>query len=301
LHHLQNLLKRRIEVVNKLDIEIMKFLNTASGRLAYEKWGDGKRVHLLFHGFGMNMKSYAPYLSLRTEEDSFLVFDIFYHGNSSWRNVDQPLTKAIWRDIIEQLRKAEGFDSFHLVGYSMGGKFSLVTYELFPEKVESMVLMAPDGIKTGFWYNQTKFPNFLNRIIKPIIFFPERFFKWMERLAKLGLLQSSLLKFIRPQMLTRTMRARVYFTWIVFKPMKPDLGKIVKAARKLETPITLITGEYDKMVTSKNLAHFSSKIPHLQNVELACGHNDLIEETAGYMESSRLKTTEDTEDTEKKL
>lgn len=261
----------------------MKFLNTAVGSLAYEKWGNGKRIHLLFHGFGMNMKSYAPFKSLMTEEDSYLVFDVFYHGNSSWRNVDLPLTKDIWKDIIEKLKIAEGFDNFHLVGYSMGGKFSLVTYEMFAEQVYSMILMAPDGIKTGFWYNQTKFPKFLNRVFKRVIFFPERFFKWMERLARLGLLQSSLLKFIRSQMLTRTMRARVYFTWIVFKPMKPDLGKIIKAARKHETPITLVTGEFDKMVTSKNISHFSSKIPHLKNVELSCGHNDLIEETAGYL------------------
>jgi len=261
----------------------MKFLETTFGQLAYEKHGTGKNIYLLFHGFGMNMKSYQPFIKSRRAEDCYLVFDIFYHGNSSWRSVDQPLTKSIWKKIIDQLMDAEKFDRFHLVGYSMGGKFSLNTYELFPDKVDSMLLMAPDGIKTGFWYNQTAYPKALNRLFKNVIFKPERFFKLMDFLGGLGLLGSSIRKFVRSQMQTRTMRAQLYFTWVVFKPLRPDLGAIIKAARKYNTPITLITGEFDKMVTSKNLAHFSTKIPHLNAVELACGHNDLIEETVKYL------------------
>jgi len=261
----------------------MKFLQTPFGRLAYEKYGNGKNIYLLFHGFGMNMKSYQPFIDRRKEEDCYLVFDIFYHGNSSWRSADQPLTKEIWRGIIEQLMTAEGFDRFHLIGYSMGGKFSLNTYEMFPDKVDSMLLMAPDGVKTGLWYNQSAYPKALNRIFKRVIFKPERFFKLMDFFWRLGLLGSSIRKFVRSQMLTRTMRAQLYFTWVVFKPLRPDLGVVIKAARKYNTPITLVTGEFDKMVTSKNLAHFSSKIAHLKTVELACGHNDLIEETVRYL------------------
>lgn len=261
----------------------MKFLQTPFGQLAYKKYGAGKNIHLLFHGFGMNMKSYQPFIAARKEADCYLVFDIFYHGNSSWRSADQLLTKDIWKKIIEQLMAAENFNRFHLVGYSMGGKFSLNTYEMFPDKVDSMLLMAPDGIKTGLWYNQTAYPKVLNRLFKRVIFKPERFFKLMDVFWRLGLLGSSIRKFVRSQMLTRTMRAQLYFTWVVFKPLRPQLGTIIKAARQYETPIMLVTGEYDKMVTSTNLSHFSSKIPHLKTVELPCGHNDLIEETVKYL------------------
>lgn len=264
----------------------MKFLGTPFGQLAYEKYGNGENIHLLFHGFGMNMKSYIPFLDIKNEEDTYLIFDIFYHGNSSWRSADQPLTKHIWKAIMEQLMEEEKFQKFHLVGYSMGGKFSLNTYELFPEQVVSMLLMAPDGIKTGLWYNQTAYPKALNRLFKRVIFKPDRFFRFMDFMGKLGLLGSSIRKFVRSQMQTRTMRAQLYFTWVVFKPLKPDLGVIIKAAREYATPITLVTGEFDKMVTSKNLSHFSSKIPHLKTVELPCGHNDLIEETVRYLGKS---------------
>lgn len=260
----------------------MIFLETSFGNLAYQKHGKGSDVHLLFHGFGQNMKVYDTFLSLRKETDTYIVLDVFYHGQSSWKSIDHKLTKEIWKEIMQQLMLKEGFEKFHLIGYSMGGKFSLATYELFPEQVQSLLLMAPDGIKTGFWYNMATFPGILNRVFKHVVFHPERFFKTMKVLKKVGILQKSLIKFVKSQMKTRTMRAQVYFTWIVFKPLQPSLGKIIQCLRAYQTPITLVTGKFDKMVTRENLEKFTNKIPHIKIVELESGHNTLIEDTVKY-------------------
>jgi pimeloyl-ACP methyl ester carboxylesterase len=261
----------------------MEFLETDFGHLAYKKHGTGKNISLLFHGFGQNMKVYEPFLDLIKEDDCYMVFDMFYHGHSSWKSIDQKLTKVIWRKILLQLMEKEDFAKFNLIGYSMGGKFCLISYELFPCHVKSLLLMAPDGIKTGFWYNMATFPGFLNKLFKRVIFHPQRFFSIIDFLHSLGLLQSSLIKFVKSQMQTRTMRAQAYFTWNVFKPLKPNLKEITDFLNLNQIPFTLMTGKYDKMVTSKNLRGFSSKISHLKNVELPCGHNTLIEETANFL------------------
>lgn len=264
-----------------------RFLKTTFGNLAYERYGKGDEVFLLFHGFGQSMKVYAPFLALRKADQSYLVFDVFYHGQSSWKTVGRKLTKEVWAEIMVQLMAEEKFETFHLIGYSMGGKFCLVTYELFPDRVKSLLLMAPDGIKTGFWYNMATFPGYMNQLFKRVVFQPDRFFRIIDFLHSLGLLQSSLIKFVKSQMQTRTMRAQVYFTWSVFKPLQPDIGKIIVFMRKYGTPATLVTGRFDKMITSQNLQRFSLKIPHLQNIELDCGHNDLIEQTSKYLEKNR--------------
>ncbi|MCL6257613.1 alpha/beta hydrolase [Aquiflexum sp. TKW24L] len=229
------------------------------------------------------MKAYDSFLSLRKENECYLVFDMFYHGQSSWKSVNQKLTKEIWREIVVLLMQKEKFEKFHLVGYSMGGKFCLITYELFPNFIQSLLLIAPDGIKTGFWYNMATFPGFLNRLFQHVVFHPERFFRTMDFFHGLGLLQNSLIKFVKSQMKTRTMRAQVYFTWNVFKPLQPDLGQIIKMIRLNQTPVSLFTGTYDKMVTSENLSLFSSKIPHIELIELNSGHNSLIEETSSFL------------------
>jgi hypothetical protein len=67
------------------------------------------------------------------------------------------------------------------------------------------------------------------------------------------------------------------------------LNKIIEWINGNQTDISLFAGEFDKMVPSKNLKHFSTKIPHINALELSCGHNNLIEETARH-----LKTNENT-------
>lgn len=265
----------------------MEFLESGFGHLAYQKHGKGKNIHLLFHGFGQNMKAYNNFLSLISEEDTYITFDMFYHGQSSWKSVNQKLTKEIWREILIGLMKKEGFENFHLIGYSMGGKFCLITFELFPCHVKSMVLMAPDGIKTGFWYNMATFPGVLNKLFRHVVFHPNRFFKTMDILNYVGLLQSSFIKFVKSQMQTRTMRAQVYFTWNVFKPLKPELGHIITILRLNKIPVFLFSGTYDMMVPTKNLAKFSSKIPQIKVIELPCGHKTLIEETSHYLSKNK--------------
>ncbi|WP_373495262.1 alpha/beta fold hydrolase [Aquiflexum sp.] len=261
----------------------MRFLLTSSGNLAYRKFGNGRNIHLLFHGFGQNIKAFDSFLVLRKEEDTYLVFDIFFHGQSTWKSNSEKLTKEIWEEFIALLMRKENIETFHLIGYSMGGKFCLVTYELFPTLVNSLTLMAPDGIKTGFWYNMATFPGILNRSFRHVIFHPNRFFKTVDILHRLGLLQASLVKFVKSQMQTRTKRAQIYFTWNIFKPMQPDLKQIIYLLNELKTPITLFTGEFDQMVTSENLEEFTSQIPHIEKIELSCGHNTLISDTADYI------------------
>lgn len=52
---------------------------------------------------------------------------------------------------------------------------------------------------------------------------------------------------------------------------QPDLGKINGTIRHRQTPATLVIGKFDKMIISKALKSFSSKIHYLSQVELDCG------------------------------
>ncbi|KEO74749.1 hypothetical protein [Anditalea andensis] len=68
----------------------------------------------------------------------------------------------------------------------------------------------------------------------------------------------------------------------MFTPLQPDPYKIITAAQDFQTPIMLVTGTFDNMITSKNLSQFSSKLSQIQNIALSFGHNTLIEETINY-------------------
>jgi pimeloyl-ACP methyl ester carboxylesterase len=255
----------------------MNILKTKWGKLAYKSCGTGKEVSLIFHGFGQTHQDMLPFEALLSPNSKFLFIDMFYHGRSVWRDQNQSLSKSIWKVVISELMSVEDFSTFNLIGYSMGGKFSLVTYELFPEKVTSLKLLAPDGIKTGLWYSLNSYPSFLHQSFRQVVFRPKPFFTIVERLEQVGLVESSLTKFVRNEMKTRSKRAQVYLTWRVFGGLRSHLPTIITEIRKHQTPITLYIGEYDKMVTGENLQRFSSKIKQIQVITLPVGHGQLIE------------------------
>lgn len=261
----------------------MSTMETSWGRLFYEQMGEGPEVFLAFHGFGQSHLDMLPFARLIQPGQRFLFFDLFFHGKSSWHDTSVLLTKGIWSKIIQEVSTQEGFTDFHLVGYSMGGKFSLLTFELFPEQVKSLILLAPDGIKTGLFYNLNSYPAYFHPFFKGVVFSPQRFFGIMDGLHSVGILETSLIKFVKTQMQTRSKRAQVYLTWKVFGNIQLSLGKIIQLARTKKTPIQLFTGKYDKMVTAANLGRFSAKIPHLKAVSLSVGHGKLIEATVEYL------------------
>jgi len=265
----------------------MNLLFHHQGKLAYVRKGVGKEVYLIFHGFGQTHRDMLALDQIRKPGQKFLFIDLFYHGGSQWASSARILTKSIWQELIEGLQVQEDFQGFHLIGYSMGGKFSLLTFELFSEQVKSLTLIAPDGIKTGLWHSMSSYPNYFHPFFKRVIFKPQRFFGIMEGLNSTGWVEKSLVKFVKSQMETRSKRAQAYFVWKVFGGIQLHLGKIIRLARKHPTSMTLFIGEYDKMVTAQNLLHFSSKIPHLQMIILPAGHGGLVEAAALFLGSEK--------------
>ena len=74
-----------------------------------------------------------------------------------------PLKKLIGKKPLRNLCKETGVQNFSLAGFSLGGKFALATLEAFPEKTKGIILLAPDGIKTSFWYSLATYPAFFSK------------------------------------------------------------------------------------------------------------------------------------------
>ena len=261
----------------------MSIISTPEGQIHYQTTGQGRETYLIFHGFGQNISYMLALEHWRTEDKKFIFIDFFYHGKSRWKNSMRKLTLDTWRKFIESLQRKENFEDFHLIGYSMGGKISLLTFEIFSNQVKSMTLLAPDGIKTGLWYSMSSYPTFVHDIFKQVVFKPNRFFGLVNGLQSVGLLEKSLNKFVQNQLGTRSQRAQAYLIWKIFSHLQPDLGLIIRLARNQKLPIWLFVGKYDKMVTEANLRHFATKIPSLQTHVLPVGHGGLIEASVDFL------------------
>lgn len=265
----------------------MEYLIHPKGKLAYDKAGTGSDVFLVFHGFGQSHLDMLPFEKIRKQNQCFLFIDMFYHGRSHWFDSGRNFERIHWVELIKMLQKQENFTQFSMIGYSMGGKFSLLTFELFGKDVKKMIVLAPDGIKTGLWYSMSNYPSFIHPVFKRMVFKPNRFFGIIDGLNSAGLVEKSFVKFVKTQLETRSNRAQAYFVWKVFGEIQLQLGKIIQNARTHKTPIVVFTGEFDKMVTAQNLDRFQSKIVHLKQVTLPVGHGKLIEATVEYLKKNR--------------
>lgn len=265
----------------------MNYIHHPYGKIAYTIKGSGVEVFLVFHGFGQNQLDMMPWDEIRKPDQRFIFIDMFYHGRSQWFDSSQNLTRATWVEFLKSLQQQEDFDEFHLIGYSMGGKFSLLTYELFGSRVKSLTLIAPDGIKTGLWYSMGSYPGFIHPVFKRLIFKPERFFGIIHGLSSAGLVEKSFVKFVKTQLETRSDRAQAYFVWKVFGGLQLRLPAISHLVQTYQTPVTLFLGDFDKMVTEENLRHFIHQIPNLKYIPLPVGHGQLIASAVEYFKREK--------------
>ena len=267
----------------------MEFVRHAAGKLAYRRFGSGSEVWIFFHGFGQCHQDMLSFDKLRTSKQSYLFVDLIYHGQSSWNTSEKALKKEEWKTILLSLLQQESIDTFHLVGYSMGGKFALLSYELLPKRIISLSLLAPDGIKTGLWYSMSNYPSGIHPLFKQVVFRPKRFFTLVDGLKTAGLLQKSLVKFVKTQLETRSKRAQAYLVWKVLGGLHLQLGIVIRQLRQRPIPVTLVLGEFDRMVSPKNLERFTAKVPQLRLLQLPVGHGQLIEATVSYLHQAQEK------------
>jgi pimeloyl-ACP methyl ester carboxylesterase len=267
----------------------MEFVKHPAGKLAYRSFGSGSEVWIFFHGYGQSHQDLLDFEKLRTSTQRFIFVDLIYHGLSSWNSSEKALKKEEWKAILLALLQQEAIDTFHLVGYSMGGKFALLSYELLPEQIRSLSLLAPDGIKTGLWYSISNYPNSIQPLFKQVVFRPQRFFTLVDGLKTTGFLQKSLVKFVKTQLETRSKRAQAYLVWKVLGGINLQLGTIIRQLRQHPIPVTVFLGEFDRMVSPKNLERFTSKVPQLSLIQLPVGHGQLIEATVSHLQQSKKK------------
>lgn len=113
--------------------------------MAYADLGDGEPI-LFIHG----LASYAPAWKYNINELSksyrCIAVDLMGYGKSSKGkyNADLSFHAQFLFELMEQLDIA----SFHIAGHSMGGQIALKMAIKHPEKVKSLMLMAPAGIET---------------------------------------------------------------------------------------------------------------------------------------------------------
>lgn len=245
--------------------------------LYFKKTGKGSKCLLLFHGFGQDHTAFLKLTEELTEEYTLYNFDLYFHGQSEWRDDERVLEKKVWKEIMNTFLNEQQIEKFSIVGFSLGGKFALATLEAFPEKIEKLFLIAPDGIKTSFWYSLATYPLLFRRIFRSMIIYPQRFFAVAEVMRSFGLMDMGLLRFAEHQMNTEVKRNRVYNTWIVLRHFKFNMKAMAVLINHYQLSLTLVVGKYDKVIRYRNMTSFLRDVNHYQLEIIEAGHQQLLQ------------------------
>jgi pimeloyl-ACP methyl ester carboxylesterase len=257
-------------------------ISYANSQLAYTKTGAGEAVLVLFHGFGQDHNAFHKWVDTLKESHTLYTFDLFFHGASHWHS-RSPVEKDDWKEIMLLFLEKENIEKFGVVGFSLGGKFAMITVEAFPSLVTELTLLAPDGIKTSFWYSLATYPIAVRALFKSMILHPNRLYRLTKLLRRLKIVDQGLLRFAESQMDTEEKRRRVYFAWVYFRHLKPDLNELVSLLNQHATPCKLLLGKYDKVIQADNMKAFVKEIRKIQFDVIDAGHNDLIPKSVIYL------------------
>lgn len=275
----------------------MNFVEFNTLKLEYKRYGNGSKAIFAFHGFGrhaIDFKIFQPYLK---NDYTIYAFNLFHHGKSQYpkdRIEKNTLRKEEWLTIIEKALYELKIDKVTLMGYSLGGKLCLQLIELMPERIEHVLLYAPDGIKKNFWYHFASNTALGQNGYRFMLKNPQIFFSSVSFLKKTGIINEKIRKFAVNNMDSAKKRKLVYTVWLTFKATNPNIQKVASNIQTYHITVDQFFGKYDRVIPPKLGVYFSRLIGQTEGLHiLEKGHalitKDVAEKTASLLLTSNKK------------
>ncbi|MDO3625511.1 alpha/beta fold hydrolase [Mucilaginibacter sp. BT774] len=247
------------------------------GRVHYHEYGSGNRPMLAFHGYGMTGKQFHVLQNSILTKYHVYGFDHFFHGESAledWteEHILAGMPRSLVKYYLEEWFKAFGTQRVSLMAYSIGAKLALILLEEYPEWIDEIILMAPDGLSVykGF--------DFLtNKSIGKYFFRKATKSNWMapallRNLRRLRIIDGNLYNIAYNEIDTEKKRLDVYYTLNLIRLLQPDTNKIIKLIDQHPVKCTIIFGKHDKLFPRSAARPFTDQLTEAEIHEVPLGH-----------------------------
>ena len=167
----------------------------------------------------------------------------------------------------------------------MGGRFALATVEAFAERIEELILLAPDGITEDPKYILATRYGFTRKIFKSIIQNNERYHSFAKLLARTGIVHKKVVKFAKMMVDSPQKQEQLYRAWVGFHELRFDIKKLTQLINNQEITIKLFMGKYDKLLPLNRVFPLTKRLKNVELIELEATHGRLIEKAIGWLKS----------------
>jgi pimeloyl-ACP methyl ester carboxylesterase len=229
------------------------------------KAGEGSKLLLCFHGYAQAAESFS-FLEKKIGADfTMLAIDFPFHGKTIW-NEGLNFTPNNLLEIIHSI--ADEFLSqekkINLIGFSMGGRVALTLTQYIPDKIEKLLLLAPDGLKLNFWYWLATQNKAGNKLFKYIMQKPLLMFSFLKAANRMRLVNQSIYKFISYYIYDEKVREDLYKRWTTMRSFRPNIEKIKSIIKENKIPVRMLYGAHDRIIRFERAAKFR------EGIELFC-------------------------------
>ncbi len=114
--------------------------------IAYSDSGSGERTLVLIHGLNSYIPEWTANIPELAKHARVVAIDLPGYGRSSKANYRYSM--AFFARVVERVIERLDLRHVTLVGHSMGGQIALTHALMFPNRAESLVLVAPAGLET---------------------------------------------------------------------------------------------------------------------------------------------------------
>ncbi|MBD1394322.1 alpha/beta fold hydrolase [Mucilaginibacter glaciei] len=258
------------------------------GKAHYHEYGSGAKPLLAFHGYGMTGKQFHVLEQSVLQDYHVYGFDHFFHGESKLTNwtekqIVNGMPKATVAAYAEEWFKVHGRQRFSVMGYSIGANIALILVELYPDLVDEVILMAPDGLSVykGFHFlTYQPVGRFLFRQVTKS--------KWLapsllKNLKKINFIDDSLYQIAYNEIDTEQKRQDVYYTLNLIRLLKPDIHKIAQFINQHPIKCRLIFGKHDNLFPRIAAEPFIALLDKPDVHEVALGHWLVVKQLDEYL------------------
>ncbi len=209
-------------------------------------------VWLAFHGIGQDSGCFEPFADQLAQTHTIYSIDLPFHGQSRYTNWPPVITSAYWQSLIETFTSAHGINRFSVVGFSMGGRFALVTAQAFAARIDELLLLAPDGITEDPWFNLGTSTRAGRALLRFFLNNTRLFLALGHGLVRLGLLQAGLLRFVEATMQTPDQRDQIYRSWTGFRTLTTNIDHFTNLMTEYSVQVRLFLGKYDAVLPRRH-------------------------------------------------
>ena len=252
----------------------------------YELFGNGDEMLLAFHGFGKQGSDFRILEQTLGKKYKIVAFNLPYHGKSRIDEsaLQKVISKVQMKELFRLFLQQHHIEKFSLMGYSLGGKIVLQLIEFFSDKINTVFLFAPDGIRSNMTSGFVTRNALGKKLYAQVMNNPARLFSIVKMLRGMKLIHEKMSEFVHSSLSTQEKRQQVWNVWMCFRDIRPDIPFIQRLINNHHIKMHLFFGKYDRIIPPSIGENFLKKLSDkncLHIVEM--GHNLIQEKMNGYL------------------